>query len=126
MKDPYTALKKARERREAKGATKHPQPVLVHAGPPKKLGIIDKLKLANQARKVLSQAKSTNYTMNSKGLKTSIFGTGGLLVLWANVAAMLLDNDPTTSPDWSIVITATISAAGLLFAKDSTATGVAK
>src|SRR5687768_10458259 len=133
-RDPSTdlqnGLSRARKNRKAQmkagGFTPHPQPVLVHAGPPKKLGIIDKLKLANQARKVLSQAKSTNYTMNSKGLKTSIFGTGGLLVLWANVAAMLLDNDPTTSPDWSIVITATISAAGLLFAKDFNATGVAK
>src|SRR5688572_12408564 len=104
MKDPYTALKKARERRESMTPTPHPQPVLISTGPPKKISLLAKLKLANQARKVLSQAKSTNYTMSSTSLKTSIFGGGNLLILWANVASMLLDGNAATNPDWSIVI----------------------
>jgi hypothetical protein len=122
MKDPYAALKKARERREAK--SQHPQPVLIPTEP-KKISLLAKLKLANQARKVYSQAKDNNF-MPTKSLKTTLFGSGGFIVLAANVASMLFDGDPNTNPDWSVIIPLAISNLGLLFAKDFNATGVAK
>ena len=98
------------------------QPVIESAGKPRKMSVLTKIKTAVKLKQVLNEAKSNNY-MLSKNWKTSLFGTGGLIVMWANVASMLLDGNDATNPDWSLVITATISAAGLLFAKDYNATG---
>jgi hypothetical protein len=57
-----------------------------------------------------------------KNWKTSIFGTGGLLVIVANVASMLLDGDPATNPDWSVVFAAAMPSLGVLFARDANVT----
>lgn len=51
--------------------------------------------------------------------KTSLFGAGGLLTIWLNVANMLMDNNPATNPDWGMVITATFLGISTMFAKDS-------
>jgi hypothetical protein len=123
MKDAQESLRRHRETRMAR-KSEHIQPVLISAGPPKKIGILGKVKIAKQVINLYKTATSNNFAMNSKSLKTSIFGAGGLLTLWANVASMLLDNDPLTNPDWSMVITATITAGGLLFAKDYNASGL--
>jgi hypothetical protein len=115
MKDPYAALKKARERREAK--SQHPQPVLIPTEP-KKISLLAKLKLANQARKVLSQAKSTNYTM-AKSWKTTVFGASGLGTAIWNIASMLLDGDPATNPDWAVYLPVILASAAAIFARDN-------
>jgi hypothetical protein len=102
--------------------SEHIQPVLVSAGPPSKIGVLGKIKLASQALKTYNTAKYNNFAMNSKSLKTTLFGSGGFIVLAANVASMLLDGDPHTNPDWSVIIPLAISNLGLLFAKDFNAT----
>lgn len=50
--------------------------------------------------------------------KTTVFGI--LLVVDAvgHVISALIDNDLTTNPDWSLVLVAVVTAAGLIFAKD--------
>lgn len=123
MKDPFEVLRRHREARNKSSRdgclrSEHVQPVIVHAGQPKKISVIQKLKMANQARKVYIEARSTNYSMNSKSVKTTIFGTGGFLVLAANVVSMIFDDNPSTNPDWSVIIPLAISNIGLLFAKD--------
>ncbi len=57
-----------------------------------------------------------------KSWRTSLFGSGGLAVLWFNVANMLLDDNPATNPDWSTVITATFACVATLFARDNNVT----
>ena len=54
--------------------------------------------------------------------KTSATGIIGLIVLIGNVANMLLDDNPATNPDWSLVIPALLAGIGSLFAKDYNAT----
>jgi hypothetical protein len=120
MKDAQESLRKHRAARMAK--SEHIQPVLVSAGPPSKIGVLGKIKLASQALKTYNTAKYNNFAMNSKSLKTTLFGSGGFIVLAANVASMLLDGDPHTNPDWSVIIPLAISNLGLLFAKDFNAT----
>ncbi len=54
--------------------------------------------------------------------KTSLFGTGGILVIVVNVAAMLLDDNPNTNPDWSVVFAALMPSIAALFARDNNVT----
>lgn len=80
------------------------------------LTLIDKIKIANQSRKLIHQIK----TMKIHGSwRSSLFGVGGLATILFNVASMLLDGDPNTNPDWSVTIPAIITAAALLFTKDA-------
>lgn len=118
--DSIRKLKELKAAREASGkkVSEHIQPVLQSAGPPKKIGLIGKLKIANDARKVYNQAKSNNFKIMKASYRTSLFGAGGLLTVAVNVANMLLDGDPATNPDWSVVIATVVTAAGLLFARD--------
>ena len=58
-----------------------------------------------------------------KNWKTTVFGTGGLLTVVAVAISSLFDNDPTTNPDWALVIGAFAGAVGFLFAKDANVTG---
>lgn len=60
--------------------------------------------------------------MKKSSWKTSIFGAGGILVIAANVAAMLLDGNPATNPDWSVVFAALMPSIAALFARDNTVT----
>ena len=57
-----------------------------------------------------------------KSWKTTVFGTGGLLVVVAAAVSALFDNDPATNPDWSAVIGAASACIGLLFARDNSVT----
>lgn len=57
-----------------------------------------------------------------KNWKTSFFGAGGLLVIIANVASMLLDGNPDTNPDWSVVFAAAMPSIAALFARDANVT----
>lgn len=54
--------------------------------------------------------------------RTSIFGAGGLLTIIVNTVSMLMDGNPATNPDWSIVFAAAMPALGLLFARDEQVT----
>ncbi len=58
-----------------------------------------------------------------KSWKTTLAAILGLLSLAATQGSAMLDNDPLTIPDWSLVITATITCIGLILAKDSNVTG---
>jgi len=57
-----------------------------------------------------------------KNYRTSLFGTGGILIIAANVASMLLDGDPTTNPDWSVIFAALMPSIAALFARDAKVT----
>jgi hypothetical protein len=58
-----------------------------------------------------------------KNWKTTTAGLAGLLMILAGVAKALLDNDPTTNPDWAVVIAGVQAAVVALFAKDADVTG---
>lgn len=60
-----------------------------------------------------------------KNWKTTIFGTGGLLMIWAPVLAAFFDGDPATVPAFGTAISASLPAIGLLFAKDFNVSGKA-
>lgn len=54
--------------------------------------------------------------------KTTLIGSGGLLVAVGNVMNMLFDGDPKTNPDWSIYLPLIASLAANLFSKDADVT----
>jgi len=60
-----------------------------------------------------------------KNYRTSLFGTGGILIIVANVASMLLDGDPTTNPDWSVTFAALMPSIAALFSRDAKVTSKA-
>lgn len=51
--------------------------------------------------------------------KTSVFGTGGIGFLLFDTIAKLVDGDSSTNPDWALVVSALVTAVGLIFAKDA-------
>jgi hypothetical protein len=57
-----------------------------------------------------------------KNWRTSLFGTGGLVIIAANVISMLFDGNPATNPDWSVTFAAAMPAIAVLFARDSNVT----
>ena len=57
--------------------------------------------------------------------RTSIFGTGGLLLVVASALSALFDGDPATMPDWASVAGAAAACIGLLFARDNKVTSEA-
>lgn len=67
-----------------------------------------------------NQTRNPNYPM--KNWKTSIFGTGGILIIAANVASMLLDGNPATNPDWGVTFAALMPSFAAMFARDATVT----
>lgn len=99
-------------RRAQVPGTDHDWPL---APPP--LTIFTKLKLALAIRRTL---KSIPKPMKLHGSwKTSLFGAGGLATIVFNVASMLLDDNPATNPDWSIILPLLMTSIGALFAKDA-------
>ena len=54
--------------------------------------------------------------------KTTLFGAGGLVIVLANVASMLLDGDPATNPDWGVTFAAVMPSIAALFARDNDVT----
>ena len=61
-----------------------------------------------------------------KNWKTTTAGIAGLIAILAGVAKALLDNDPTTNPDWAVVIAGVQAALVAVFAKDADVTGVTR
>jgi predicted Co/Zn/Cd cation transporter (cation efflux family) len=55
-----------------------------------------------------------------KNPKTTIAGWLTFAVALLSAAQAVLDGDPTTTPDWAIVLGALTTALGLMFSKDST------
>lgn len=60
--------------------------------------------------------------MKKHSWKTTLFGAGGLAAVAFTAISALLDGDPTTNPDWNILITASLPAIGLLFSRDNNVT----
>jgi hypothetical protein len=58
-----------------------------------------------------------------KNWKTTTAGIAGLIAILAGVAKALLDNDPTTNPDWAVVVAGVQAALVAVFAKDADVTG---
>lgn len=58
--------------------------------------------------------------MNSltKSPKTTGAGIAALLALAAGAAGLLLDGDPATSPQWSLIVPEALAILGLIFARD--------
>ena len=54
--------------------------------------------------------------------KTTIAGVGAILVAVGAALVAMFDADPTTMPQWDVVIAAVLAGIGLIFAKDSKAT----
>jgi len=50
--------------------------------------------------------------------KTTIMGIGSLMALWGPALELLFDSDPLTQPDWNLLVAGTISAIGLIYARD--------
>jgi uncharacterized membrane protein YhhN len=51
--------------------------------------------------------------------KTSVAGLGAILVAVGVAITAMVDNDPTTTPDWGIVFAAVLAGVGLFFARDN-------
>lgn len=51
--------------------------------------------------------------------KTSAAGVGAILTALGTACTYQFDNDPTTSPDWAVVVVAIVAGLGLLFARDN-------
>lgn len=60
----------------------------------------------------------------SKSWKTTASGAVTALYAIADALKAMLDSDPATVPDWSLVLVAVGAFVGLLHAKDRTVTGV--
>lgn len=57
-----------------------------------------------------------------KSWKTTAAGIAGILGMLGTAVSAMLDGNPATDPQWSIVIPAIITSAGLLFARDNNVT----
>lgn len=55
--------------------------------------------------------------------KTTIAGVGAILVAVGAALVAMFDADPTTMPQWDVVIAAVLAGIGLIFAKDAKAPG---
>lgn len=58
-----------------------------------------------------------------KSWKTTAAGTGSVLLALGMFLTSSFDNDPSTMPNWAIIVPAIISGIGLIFAKDHNVTG---
>lgn len=54
-----------------------------------------------------------------KSWKTTLLGIGSLLGIAADVIRALIDGDPLTNPDWTLVFAGATAAIGLIFARDN-------
>ena len=65
-----------------------------------------------------NRPKETN---RMKNWKTSLFGTGGVVAILADVLTRLTDGNVLTNPDWNVVLPGLLTALGLVFAGDAKA-----
>lgn len=56
--------------------------------------------------------------------KTTAAGILAALAVLFNAISLMFDYDPTTNPDWAVVVPALVASIGLIFAKDFDKTGV--
>lgn len=54
--------------------------------------------------------------------KTTVTGIAALLTVIGGAATALLDGNPATNPDWTLLIAAVTTAFGLIFARDNKVT----
>lgn len=54
--------------------------------------------------------------------KTTALGISTILAAVTAIVQALLDNDPTTNPDFTVAVAAIMSGAGLIFARDNNVT----
>lgn len=91
MKDAQDSLRRHREARIAKekasGKSIHPQPVIQSAGAPKKMGVIQKVKIALEIRKLIKQHDPM------KGLASWKTLLGGVIAASAPLIAGILPPD---------------------------------
>ena len=64
-------------------------------------------------------ATTSTLTGLSGSWKTSITGIITIVVAILNALKLLVDGDPTTNPDWSLLIASITAGLGLLFARDN-------
>lgn len=57
-----------------------------------------------------------------KSWKTTVMGICGILAAVATLVKALVDNDPSTNPDWTMTITAITTGIGLISARDNSVT----
>ena len=57
--------------------------------------------------------------MGTASRRTTTLGIVGILTTVLAAAKALLDNDPTTNPDWTMVISSITAGIGLVFARDN-------
>ena len=57
-----------------------------------------------------------------KSWKTTVMGVCAILVAVAGAVKMLVDNDPSTNPDWTAVCAAVAAGVGLIAARDNKVT----
>lgn len=55
-----------------------------------------------------------------------MFGAATIIAAIASAIKAAVDGDPTTLPDWAMVVAAVITGIGLIAAKDSNVTGGTK
>lgn len=89
---------------------------------PVKLSLFDKMRLLAAFTALIRK----RHLLTMKNWKTTLFGTGGLFLVWAPVISSALDGDPATIPNFSAALAGTLPALGLLFAKDYNVSGQAK
>jgi len=54
-----------------------------------------------------------------KSWKTTVFGAGGVAIVIFNQLSTLLDGDPTTNPDWTVVVSTLGILLAFLFSRDA-------
>lgn len=54
-----------------------------------------------------------------KSSKTTIAGIAAIVAAVANAVVLLFDSDPTTNPDWGLVVAAIMAGVGNLVARDN-------
>ena len=54
-----------------------------------------------------------------KSWRTTIFGSGGLLIVASGALSAFFDGDPSTVPNWTVVIGAVSAAIGHFFSRDN-------
>lgn len=59
-----------------------------------------------------------------KSWKTTFLGIGTIIMALIGASMSLLDGNPATNPDWTIIIAALTAGWGLIQAKDKGVTGV--
>ena len=58
------------------------------------------------------------FKVATKNWRTTVAGVATAVMAVADGVVKLLDGNPTTNPDWALIIAAVTAAIGLIFARD--------